>query len=138
MTQHGEVCSIVVSSDSNLLPHLRQTSTDQQPALKPVPIRRCLKKNGCKKRWFTAEEKTLLQQLVLDNESVILSRKNDGVSVHLKKEVWLSIAEQFNTHPQTVTHRSSVELRRCWENMKFKAKKTLHRLVTFDNSLFID
>ncbi|XP_018020980.1 uncharacterized protein LOC108677284 [Hyalella azteca] len=86
------------------------------------------KKNGCKKRWFTANEKSVLQQLVLDNESVILSRRNDGVSVHLKKEVWLGIAEKFNHHPQTLTQRNSVELRRCWENMKFKAKKTLNRV----------
>ncbi|KAF2364161.1 Myb/SANT-like DNA-binding domain [Trinorchestia longiramus] len=93
-----------------------------------APEHRHSKKNGCKKRWFTAHEKSVLQRLVLDNESVILSRRNDGVSVHLKKEVWLGIAEKFNSHPQTLTQRNSVELRRCWENMKFKAKKTLHRV----------
>lgn len=101
--------------------------TNASTGRKLAPGRRCTKKNGCKKRWFTADEKTLLRHLVLDNESVILSRKNDGVSVHLKKEVWLSIADQFNVHPQTVTQRNSVELRRCWENMKFKAKKTLNK-----------
>lgn len=122
MPQPTEVCALVLGNA-----HLLNNSSSQNLLKPTATLRRCTKKNGCKKRWFTAEEKTLLQQLVLDNESVILSRKNDGVSVHLKKEVWLNIADQFNNHPQTVTHRSSVELRRCWENMKFKAKKTLHR-----------
>ena len=80
-----------------------------------------------KKKWFTAEEKTLLRQLVKLNSAVINTGRRKGVSVQAKKKAWQNITEIYNNHQTTVTPRTVIELRRCWDCMKFYAKKKFEK-----------
>ena len=49
-----------------------------------------------KKKWFTAEEKALLKQLVRLNASVLNTGRRKGVSVQAKKKAWQDITEVYN------------------------------------------
>ncbi|XP_037779971.1 myb/SANT-like DNA-binding domain-containing protein 3 [Penaeus monodon] len=77
-----------------------------------------------RRKWFIPLEKTILTALVEQQKSIVESKKRDGASNREKEKVWEVIAAQFSAHPSTQP-RTSRELRRCWENMKARAKKAL-------------
>ncbi|XP_045602337.1 myb/SANT-like DNA-binding domain-containing protein 3 [Procambarus clarkii] len=77
-----------------------------------------------RRKWFIPLEKTVLTALIEQHKDVVESKKRDGASNREKEQVWEVIAAQFSAHPSTQP-RSSRELRRCWENMKARAKKAL-------------
>lgn len=82
-----------------------------------------------RRKWFIPLEKTILTALVEQQKSIVESKKRDGASNREKEKVWEVIAAQFSAHPSTQP-RTSRELRRCWENMKARAKKALERWVS--------
>ncbi|KAK3871749.1 hypothetical protein Pcinc_023126 [Petrolisthes cinctipes] len=77
-----------------------------------------------RRKWFIPLEKTVLATLIEQHKEVVESKKRDGASNREKEKVWEVIAGQFSAHPSTQP-RTSRELRRCWENMKARAKKAL-------------
>ncbi|KAK7079631.1 myb SANT-like DNA-binding [Halocaridina rubra] len=77
-----------------------------------------------RRKWFIPLEKKILTALIEQHKGVVESKKRDGASNREKEQVWEVIAAQFSAHPSTQP-RSSRELRRCWENMKARAKKAL-------------
>ncbi|XP_064108432.1 uncharacterized protein LOC135216849 [Macrobrachium nipponense] len=77
-----------------------------------------------RRKWFIPLEKKILTALIEQHKNVVESKKRDGASNREKEQVWEVIAAQFSAHPSTQP-RSSRELRRCWENMKARAKKAL-------------
>ena len=81
---------------------------------------------GGRRRWFTPREKKLLTALIEQYKDVVESKKRDGASNREKEKVWEVIAVQFSALPRTQP-RASRELRRCWENMKARAKKAVER-----------
>lgn len=79
-----------------------------------------------RRKWFIPVEKTVLTALVEQHKGVVESKKRDGASNREKEKAWEVIAAKFAAHPSTQA-RTSRELRRCWENMKAKAKKAVER-----------
>ena len=70
---------------------------------------------------FSENDKKLLQYLIADNNEVE-NKKTDKISVQKKEETWNKIRTLFNSDSKISMPRSVKELRKCWENMKFKAK----------------
>ncbi|XP_050724627.1 uncharacterized protein LOC127002587 [Eriocheir sinensis] len=60
---------------------------------------------------------------LIAEEPILLSLKTDGRILLQKREAWAKITEKFNAHnmgPQ----RSEVQLKKVWERLKVKAKKS--------------
>ncbi|XP_050704966.1 uncharacterized protein LOC126990388 isoform X2 [Eriocheir sinensis] len=60
---------------------------------------------------------------LIAEEPILLSLKTDGRILLQKREAWAKITEKFNAHnmgPQ----RSEVQLKKVWEQLKVKAKKS--------------
>ena len=72
-------------------------------------------------RPFSECEKEVLLEFVNSQISIVESKKSDSRSIYAKKIAWDSIAEEFNKNPD-VTRRTSDQLKKCWENMKSRAK----------------
>ncbi|KAK8393602.1 hypothetical protein O3P69_006726 [Scylla paramamosain] len=77
-----------------------------------------------RRKWFIPYEKKVLTALIEQHKDIVECKKRDGASNREKEKVWEVIAAQFSAHPSTQA-RTSRELRRCWENMKARAKKAL-------------
>lgn len=67
---------------------------------------------------YSTKEKALLASLVETCKDKLESKKTDSTTNAVKNDTWKSIAEQYNTHD--VTARNAGQLKKCWENMKYK------------------
>ncbi|KAF6214890.1 hypothetical protein GE061_009635 [Apolygus lucorum] len=56
---------------------------------------------------------------------VIENKKSDAVSVLEKKQVWEMVTEEFNSSAEPHNNRTSAQLRKLWDNIKFKRKMEL-------------
>ncbi|XP_041081626.1 myb-related transcription factor, partner of profilin-like [Polyodon spathula] len=74
-------------------------------------------------RHFSELEKRVLLGLIERHRSVLESRKGDAGTVLRKQRTWQQLGAEFNGHP-CVFHRDAKQLRKCWENIKARAKKT--------------
>lgn len=70
---------------------------------------------------FSDYEKQVLLSLVEDQIGTLESKKSDSRSIVVKKKTLDMIADQFNKNSE-ITRRSSDQLKKCWENMKSRAK----------------
>ncbi|PSN46171.1 hypothetical protein C0J52_16094 [Blattella germanica] len=77
-----------------------------------------------KKKFFTAEEKTYITDLVCSYKDIIENKKSDVVSTTAKRRKWQEIADEYNLTGQ-YSKRSAEQLKKCWENMKTKRKSEL-------------
>ena len=55
---------------------------------------------------------------------IIESKKNDTRSIEQKRKLWVKLAENFVSFPGT-QKRDYQQLKKCWENLKSKAKKAV-------------
>lgn len=79
-----------------------------------------------RRRILTGEERLLLRKLVSAHEGILKAQNVDGTSTKERRRQWEKIAASFNDSP-TVTSRTAPELRKAWENMKYRAKHALDR-----------
>ncbi|PSN40815.1 hypothetical protein C0J52_21982 [Blattella germanica] len=77
-----------------------------------------------KTRFFTADEKNLIRELVTKHASILECKKSDVVSVANKKKKWAEICEIFNMN-YLHTKRTPKQIKKCWENLKTKRKQEL-------------
>lgn len=70
---------------------------------------------------FTETEKEILLALVSAQVSIVESKKTDSRTIVTKKITWDSITEEFNKNPE-INRRTSDQLKKCWENLKSRAK----------------
>ena len=68
-------------------------------------------------------EQELLIELVEKFKKELESKRNDTRSIE-KKKLWIEIADTFSSTPGT-EKRDSKQLKKSWENLKMKAKKTV-------------
>ena len=61
-------------------------------------------------------------RLVEKLKDVIECRKNDSRSLTVKATAWEKITAEYNKHPH-VNERDVKQLKKCWDNLKSKAKK---------------
>lgn len=72
---------------------------------------------------FTQQERKLLLTLVNNHYDVVSNKKVDSKSTNLKYQAWESIHNEFTQSNIAVYPRTSQQLKRCWENLRCKAKK---------------
>lgn len=73
---------------------------------------------------FTLEERKLLLRLVNMHYEVLNNKRVDSTSTQLKNRAWEAINKEYLEHTKLVRFpRTPQQLKRCWENMKCKAKK---------------
>ncbi|XP_014773028.1 uncharacterized protein LOC106871196 isoform X2 [Octopus bimaculoides] len=75
---------------------------------------------------FTNFEKNILRELVDEHREILECKKNDWRSIKMKTETWNAIADEFNSQPG-VNRKDCKQLKKCWENMKARAKKALNK-----------
>ena len=73
--------------------------------------------------YYSELEKSLLTELVGKHKDVIENKKNDYRTFNQKHKAWGALSEEFNSQ-SAVTKRDAQLLKKCWENVKTRAKKT--------------
>ena len=76
------------------------------------------------RHYFSQLEKSLLTELVRKHKDLLENKKNDYKTIQQKNKTWEALSEQFNSQ-SGVTKRDSKQLKKCWENVKARAKKQL-------------
>ncbi|GAB1605813.1 uncharacterized protein LOC115220004 isoform X1 [Argonauta hians] len=77
---------------------------------------------------FTNFEKNILRELVDEHREILECKKNDWRSIKIKTETWNAISDEFNSQPG-VNRKDCKQLKKCWENMKARAKKALNKEI---------
>ena len=96
-------------------------------------IRTALLNNMAEYRhYFSQLEKSLLTELVRKHKDLLEDKKNDYKTIQQKNKTWEALSEQFNSQ-SGVTKRDSRQLKKCWENVKARAKKQLANGFRGDN-----
>ncbi|XP_066989492.1 uncharacterized protein [Macrobrachium rosenbergii] len=73
------------------------------------------------RRVFTEEERQLLLHLLKDYP-LLESKSSDTATLQKKWRFWVELTNRFNAAHMN-TNRTPEQLRKCWKNMKSKAKK---------------
>ncbi|XP_050668591.1 myb/SANT-like DNA-binding domain-containing protein 3 isoform X2 [Leptidea sinapis] len=89
----------------------------------PWSVLFCYDTNSSKKKPFTTAERELVRELVLERP-IIGDKRIHAENIVLKQKAWEDIANVYNSRPY-VTPRNSIQLKRCWENLKQLRKKQL-------------
>ena len=76
------------------------------------------------RQFYSELEKSLLVELVGKHKYVPESKKNDYKSIRLENISWEALSDKFNSQ-SGVTKRDSKQLKKCWENVKARAKKQI-------------
>ena len=76
------------------------------------------------RQYFSQLEKSLVTELVRKHKDFIENKKNDYRTIKQKNSAWEALSEKFNSQ-SGVTKRDSKQLKKCWENLKARAKKQL-------------
>lgn len=71
---------------------------------------------------LTTFERGVLLQLVKQKEHIIENKRTDAVTVAQKKRGWTEISREFCSTANT-TPRSGRQLKKCWLNLKQRARK---------------
>ncbi|KAL1478175.1 hypothetical protein MTO96_035160 [Rhipicephalus appendiculatus] len=76
-----------------------------------------------KKINFSEEERAVLLDLLSRHRSVVENKRTDAASASRKRDSWKKIEDEFNSR-HNVTPRKWTQLKKCWENMKDKWRRT--------------
>ncbi|KAH7970166.1 hypothetical protein HPB49_000557 [Dermacentor silvarum] len=76
-----------------------------------------------KKKNFSEEERAVLLELLSRHRSVVENKRTDAASVSRKRQAWEKIEDEFNCR-HNVTPRKWIQLKKCWENLKDKWRRT--------------
>ncbi|XP_069700797.1 myb/SANT-like DNA-binding domain-containing protein 3 [Periplaneta americana] len=71
---------------------------------------------------LTAYEKEVLLELTQQYKNVIENKKTDAVGIKEKNKAWEELCQKFCAAGKT-TKRSASQLKKSWENLKYKARK---------------
>ncbi|XP_064109843.1 myb/SANT-like DNA-binding domain-containing protein 3 [Macrobrachium nipponense] len=77
------------------------------------------------RRVFTEEERQLLLHLLKDYP-LLESKSSDTPTLQKKWRFWVELTNRFNAAHMN-TKRTPEQLRKCWKNMKSKAKRSHHQ-----------
>ncbi|XP_046620600.1 uncharacterized protein LOC124305341 [Neodiprion virginianus] len=69
------------------------------------------------RKTYSFEEREILITLI-NKHGDVEDKKSDPTSMCKRKSAWTKLAEEYNALVGPYATRSSVQLRRCWENMK--------------------
>lgn len=71
---------------------------------------------------FSDVEKNILLDLVMQYKEILESQQGGTFASESKEAAWNEITKKFNRYP-LVSARESRQLRICWKNLKFKARR---------------
>lgn len=74
------------------------------------------------RQYFSELEKSIIRELVGKHKDVLESKRNDYRSIKQKTSAWETLTEEFNSQAG-VNKRDSKQIKKCWENIKSRAKK---------------
>ncbi|KAF6209988.1 hypothetical protein GE061_015743 [Apolygus lucorum] len=74
---------------------------------------------------FGEEERRRLRELILEYREQVETKKSDVVSTLEKKRAWEEVSRRFNSTGE-FPKRTTVQLRKLWENIKFRKKAFLN------------
>lgn len=74
-----------------------------------------------KRRHFSPIEKEIITTLALKEAFVLEKRANDTNTIREKQEIWEQITDTYNKQNNVMT-RNTKQIKKCWENLKAKAK----------------
>ena len=76
------------------------------------------------RQYFSPLEKSIITELVRKHKDILENKRNDYKTIQQKNRVWEALSEEFNSQ-SGVSKRDSRQLKKCWENIKSRAKKQL-------------
>lgn len=76
------------------------------------------------RQYFSELEKSIITELVAKQKNVIECKRNDYKSIQQKNKAWEKLTEEFNCQAG-VKKRESKQIKKCWENIKSRAKKSI-------------
>ena len=76
------------------------------------------------RQYYCELEKAILTELVRKYRDILEDKKNDYTSIKRKMDTWETVREEFNSQ-SGVNKRDPKQLKKCWENLKARAKKHL-------------
>ena len=76
------------------------------------------------RQYFSPLEKSVITELVPKHKDILENKRNDYRTIQQKNRVWEDLSEEFNSQ-SGVSKRDSRKLKKCWENIKSRAKKQL-------------
>ena len=76
------------------------------------------------RQYFSELEKSLLMELVDKHKDILENKQNNFKMIRQKNQAWENVLEEFNSQ-SGVKKRDSKQLRKCWENLKARAKKSI-------------
>ena len=76
------------------------------------------------RQYFSELEKSIITELVAKHKNVIEAKRNDYKTIKQKNMAWEALTEEFNCQAG-VTKRESKQIKKCWENIKSRAKKCI-------------
>lgn len=78
------------------------------------------------RNYFSELDKSVLTELVNQHKDILESKKNDFRCIKKKNDMWKVLTEEFNSQ-NGVSKRDQKQLKKCWDNIKSRAKKTLSK-----------
>ncbi|XP_071511563.1 uncharacterized protein [Diadema antillarum] len=90
----------------------------QRYTLKPQPRQKRLPRYK-----FEASDRTLLQNLVNKYIGIVEQKAVNQNMLDEKNRAWRIITQKFNTQSVDKRIRNAKQLRKCWENMKWRARR---------------
>ena len=76
------------------------------------------------RQYYSELEKAILTELVRKYRDILEDKKNDYRSIKRKMDTWETVREEFNSQ-SGVNKRDPKQFKKCWENLKARAKKHL-------------
>ena len=76
------------------------------------------------RQYYCELEKAILTELVRKYRDILEDKKNDYRSIKRKMDTWETVREEFNSQ-SGVNKRDPKQFKKCWENLKARAKKHL-------------
>lgn len=77
-----------------------------------------------RRQYYSPLEKALLTELVRKYKDLLENKNNDYKTIQQKNNTWETLSQQFNSQ-SGVKKRDAKQLKKCWENIKARAKKQL-------------
>lgn len=76
------------------------------------------------RQYFSPLEKSIITELVRKHKDILENKRNDYKTIQQKNRMWVALSEEFNSQ-SGVCKRDSRQLKKCWENIKSRAKKQI-------------
>ncbi|XP_027230022.1 uncharacterized protein [Penaeus vannamei] len=82
---------------------------------------------------FTEHERSVLKEIINKYRNIVDTRSRTREIYLEKQSVWQQIVEEYNS-TENIMVRTEKELRKCWDNMKYRAKQAEKEMIKVEQS----